>query len=104
MPQAFRPRIRTKYVPRPTFVATRVVAALPVSLSTTRFVLPENDPASSTYDRGDPADAFQVSVTVDPLTLNASPVGALGGPLHGPDPTINTTSLDGALVPKLLVA
>ena len=104
VPHEFCPRSRTKYVPLPTSVASRLVTVVPVSL-TTIFVPPENDPASMTYEVGEPAEAFHASVTVDPLTPNLSPVGALGGPLQSTVLlTTNTTSLEGPPVPKRFVA
>ena len=56
VPQAFCPRTRTKYVPRPTPVATNAGLELPKSL-TRMSVPPELDPASMTYDVGDPVEA-----------------------------------------------
>jgi hypothetical protein len=103
VPHAFRPRSRTKYVPGAA-LAVKDVNVVPVS-ATTIFVPPEKLPASTTYDVGNPAEAPQINVTVEPAPLNLRPNGAPGGPVHGPPPpTTNRISLDGGLGPKVLVA
>src|SRR5262249_29710476 len=104
-PQALRPRTRTKYEPGPTLVATKRFEALPVSITVTSAP-PGFDPASSTYDAA-PAVASHPSVTVEPLTSNASPPGAAGDVSHGAiDPAVppTTPSFEGALDPASLAA
>ena len=107
VPQALRARTRTKYVPLPTPVATNPVAVVPVSL-TRRFAWPGNDPASMMYEVGEPLEAFQATVTVDPLTANRSPLAAAGGALHTaepPEPAMKAnTSFEDGLVPASLTA
>ena len=64
-------------MPAGTDVTVNVVAALPVS-KLARFLRPDADPASTTYDvAGSPDDgAVHVSVTALPLTDCVSAVGA----------------------------
>ena len=72
-----------------------MVAADPKSV-TRRSFRPGPDPTSSRYEVA-PFPAAQVNVTVLPETAAARLLGA-AGPVQ-PPPTINGTSLDGALTP-----
>jgi hypothetical protein len=70
-----------------------------------RSFLPGDDPASMPYVVGAHPllGACQVSVTVEPVTVDARPKGAPGAPLHGigpvPPPTVTMISLDAPLTP-----
>src|SRR5262249_19014933 len=77
----------------------------PVS-ATARFARPVADPASMTYDVGEPdALGLQPNVTVEPLTMETRFAGALGAAVQGPVPrTMNDTSLDAGPTPALLAA
>ena len=87
-------------MPAPTPLAEKLVAALPVE-KFARLLNPGADPAWMMNEVGaqPTGGACHVSVTVDPFTAVASPVGTAGGMLQRPVVTVTTISFDGALVP-----
>src|SRR5262245_41328802 len=93
-------------MPFATLLELNMVAAFPV-LTVARSLRPDCEPAWMMYDVGahPPAGALHMNVTVVPLTVAASPLGAPGSDVHAPlDPIGTTTSLDAALTPPAFCA
>ena len=103
-PNPLAARTRATNVPAGTLPTENDVAALPVEKRATSLS-PGDDPAEIRYAVGLPPEpgAFHANVTVDPLTLVTSRLGAPGAPGVG-SPTFTVTSFEGGLEPAAVVA